>query len=96
MSDCPYVHNEKCNRGCRGFQCRHRDAKRQEATVAALADQERQLIAIIEHLKRCQDKAIEPYVQQLVRIQSLRAPAPVYVSKTEPHPDVAPFEGPLG
>lgn len=25
---CPYIHNEKCNRGCRGFQCWHRDENR--------------------------------------------------------------------
>jgi len=25
---CPYRHNDKCNRGCRGFQCLHRDETR--------------------------------------------------------------------
>jgi hypothetical protein len=22
---CPYIHNEQCNRNCRGFECKHRD-----------------------------------------------------------------------
>jgi hypothetical protein len=22
--NCPYIHNDKCNRGCSGFECRHR------------------------------------------------------------------------
>lgn len=25
---CPYRHNDKCNRNCRGFQCLHRDETR--------------------------------------------------------------------
>ena len=28
MSWCPYIHNDECNRGCRGFECRHREENR--------------------------------------------------------------------
>lgn len=27
---CPYRHGDQCNRGCRGFQCRHREENRKD------------------------------------------------------------------
>src|SRR5574337_457403 len=32
---CPYRNDDKCNRGCRGFHCRHRDETRTGTAVSS-------------------------------------------------------------
>lgn len=49
--NCPYIHNEKCNRGCRGFQCRHRDEKR-AAFLAQIEACKRDMAALPDWMKQ--------------------------------------------